>query len=147
MHHIETLPVCDAKLCIRRREKWHRNDLIERKIRRRRIWRMPRNRVESRIARRYIVCVLGCKPLIRIFSRKRRRSFGTYWSVIRPSCHQIEKVSIFRQARLSTKSVAQINTHQPPQVPIPRAVSSWSRQPDLRVPGGEGLLPVKMRRS
>jgi hypothetical protein len=26
----------------------------------------PRNRVKSRIARRYIVCVFGCRPLIRI---------------------------------------------------------------------------------
>lgn len=68
----------------------------------------PRNRVKSRIARRYIVCVLACSPLIRMSSRKRWRSAGTYWSVIGTSCHQIEKLPIVRQARLSTKSTVEM---------------------------------------
>jgi transposase len=42
------------------------------------IRRMPQNRVKSRIARRYTVCVFGCSPLIRMSSRKRRRRAGTY---------------------------------------------------------------------
>lgn len=56
-----------------------------------------------RIARRYIVWVLGCSPLIRMSSRKRWRNGGTYRSAISPSCHQIEKVPIVRQVRQFAK--------------------------------------------
>lgn len=74
----------------------------------------PRNPVKSRIARKYIVCVFGCSPLIRISSRKRRRSGGICCSDIETSCRQIEKGSIVRQVGQFAKSMpftSARNTH------------------------------------
>jgi hypothetical protein len=63
-----------------------------------------------RIAHKYIVCVFGCIPLIRMSSRKRRRRAGTYWSGIETSYRQIEKaptgasvhkITAFQSARIN----------------------------------------------
>src|SRR6056297_2742068 len=74
----------------------------------------PKNPVKSRIARKYIVWVFGCSPLIRISSRKRRRSGGICCSDIETSCRQIEKASIVRQVGQFAKSMqftSARNTH------------------------------------
>ena len=86
----------------------------------------PGNNVKSLIPRKYSVCVFGCSPLIRMSSRNRWRSAGTYWSDIETSHRQIEKILIVEQGRQFTKS-QHSNQRAPPTTSANTARAGSSR--------------------